>query len=98
MNKNFATLVVVAACLVSSLNAAAAPVTPAAKHRTGIHRSSWIRGHCLSPSDRRRAVPIDAARHHLARPPRGFRWMRIGSSVLLVGQTSGLILRVVSAH
>jgi Ni/Co efflux regulator RcnB len=100
MNKTIVTLLSVA-CLVASATAStAANAVPAVKeqHGSAVHRSSWTSGHRLSPSDRRRAQLVDARQYHLATPPHGFQWLRIGSSFLMVGQTSGLILRVASAR
>jgi len=90
-----------ASCLLAPFAAAsAAYAAPMAKdeHRPAIHKGSWTRGHRLSPSDRRRAVPFDYTRYRLSTPPHGYQWIRIGGSFLMVGRTSGLILRVVAAR
>jgi Ni/Co efflux regulator RcnB len=90
-----------AACLIAPLTtvtAARAAPTAADQRRPVGHRSSWTRGHRLSPSDRHRATTIDYRRYHLSSPPHGYQWMRIGGSLLMVGQTSGLILKVTAAR
>lgn len=90
-----------AACLIAPVTAAtSADAAPIVKndHRPAVHTSSWTRGHRLSSFDRRRAVPLDFRRYRLSTPPHGYRWVRIGGSFLMVGQTSGLILRVVTAR
>lgn len=100
MNKTLAALLSVA-CLVAPATVSNATNTAPAvnqQHGSAVHRSSWTSGHRLSPSDRRRAQPVDARQYHLATPPHGFQWLRIGGSFLMVGQTSGLILRVTSAR
>ena len=100
MNKTIAALFA-AACLVGQFAiapAAFAAPPPKDAHRPVVHHGSWTRGHRLSPSDRKRAAPFDYSRYRLSTPPRGYQWVRIGGSFLMVGQTSGLILRVVAAR
>jgi Nickel/cobalt transporter regulator len=100
MNKMIAALFA-AACLIAPLAAvpaaAAAPIVKDVHHPV-VHRGSWARGHRLSPSDLHRAIPFDYTRYRLSPPPHGYQWVRIGGSFLLVGLTSGLILKVAAAR
>lgn len=100
MNKMIAALLA-AACFIAPL--AAMPAAYAApiikdEHRPVVHKGSWTRGHRLSPSDRHHAIALDYRRYRLSAPPQGYQWVRIGGSFLLVGLTSGLILKVVAAR
>jgi Ni/Co efflux regulator RcnB len=61
---------------------------------TARRHHSWVRGHRISDTDRRRAAYVDYSRYHLAAPQRGYRWVRIDNSFLLIGITSGLISNV----
>jgi Ni/Co efflux regulator RcnB len=100
MHKMIAALLA-AACLIAPLAAApAAAAAPIVKdgHHPAVHRGSWARGHRLSPSDLHRAIPFDYTRYRLSTPPHGYQWVRIGGSFLLVGMTSGLILKVAAAR
>jgi len=100
MKKTIAALLA-AACLAApfaTMPAAYAAPLPKDAHRPAVYKGSWTRGHRLSPSDRKHAVPFDYTRYRLSTPPHGYQWLRIGSSFLLVGLTSGLILNVVAAR
>lgn len=91
--------VTAAACMIASLEAVPAVAsTVKDEHRAAVHTGSWTRGHRLSPSDRRRATVFDYGSYRLSTPPHGYHWVRIRGSFLLVGVTSGLILRVVAAR
>lgn len=63
-----------------------------------VRKGSWARGHRISANDRRRAVSVDYRRYRLSAPPRGYRWVRIDNSFLLIGVTSGLISNVLNAR
>src|ERR1700712_5153353 len=100
MNKILSILIAastLAAPLVYSLEASAAPYHHDNRNHVRKH-DSWVRGHHISETDRRRAVSVDYRRYHLSVPARGYRWVRIDSSFLLIGATSGLISNVVTAR
>jgi Ni/Co efflux regulator RcnB len=100
MNKILSMLIAastLAAPFAYGTGASAAPYHHDSQAKVRKH-DSWVRGHRISDTDRRRAVSIDYRRHHLPAPPRGYRWIRIDSSFLLIGGTSGLISNVVVAR
>ncbi|MGV1756464.1 MULTISPECIES: RcnB family protein [unclassified Rhizobium] len=68
------------------------------KKRVVVRKGGWVKGRRLSASDRRRATEIDFRANHLTAPPRGYHWVRINGSILLVGITSGLISKVHEAR
>jgi Ni/Co efflux regulator RcnB len=68
------------------------------KKKVVVRKGGWVTGRRLSASDRHRAANVDYRRHHLSSPPRGYHWVRIKNNFLLVGMTSGLISKVVSAR
>ncbi|HEX8048069.1 RcnB family protein [Rhizobium sp.] len=68
------------------------------KKKVVIRKGGWVTGRRLSASDRHRAADIDYRRYNLSVPPRGFHWVRIKDSFLLVGSTSGLISKVLNAR
>ena len=84
------------AILVAPLSASATPHRDT-RHMT-MRRGSWVRGRHISAADRHRAIPVDYRHHGLKAPPRGFRWIRINGSYLMIGLTSGLISAVVPVH
>ena len=64
------------------------------KKKMVVRKGGWVKGRRLSASDRRRAIEIDYRTLRLTAPPRGYHWVRINGSFLLVGITSGLISKV----
>ncbi|MBB4569813.1 RcnB family protein [Rhizobium leucaenae] len=68
------------------------------KKKIVVRKGGWVKGRRLSASDRSRAASVDYRRHRLSAPPRGYHWVRIHNSFLLVGITSGLISKVQIAH
>lgn len=68
------------------------------KKKVVVRKGGWVTGRRLSASDRHRAAEIDYRRYNLSAPPRGYHWVRIKDSFLLVGSTSGLITKVRSAR
>jgi Ni/Co efflux regulator RcnB len=95
MNRIFSILVaasVLAMPLALSSEASAAPYHHD-NHNARKH-DSWVRGHRISDTDRRRAVSVDYRLYHLSAPAHGYRWVRIDNSFLLIGDTSGLISNV----
>ena len=54
----------------------------------------WIRGERFLVPHRHYIVLHDWRRHHLRRPPVGYRWVRYGRDFLLVSRHNGLILDV----
>jgi len=68
------------------------------KKKMVVRKGGWVKGRRLSASDRRRATEIDYRSNHLTAPPRGYHWVRINNSILLVGITSGLISKVHEAR
>ncbi|QIB34411.1 RcnB family protein [Ancylobacter pratisalsi] len=54
------------------------------------HRSQWSKGHRLPPGYRQNVVR-DYRRHHLAPPPRGYKWVRVNNEYLMIGMVTGLI-------
>lgn len=54
----------------------------------------WIRGDHFRMPYGRYIVVSDWHRHHLRRPPIGYRWVRYGDEFLLVSRYNGLILDV----
>jgi len=54
----------------------------------------WIRGDRFAMPYGRYIVVSDWHRHHLRRPPMGYRWVRFGDELLLVSRHNGLILDV----
>lgn len=69
-----------------------------AKKKVVVRKGGWVTGRRLSASDRHRTATVDYRRHHLSAPPRGYHWVRIKNNFLLVGMTSGLISKVVTAR
>ncbi|PZM13114.1 RcnB family protein [Rhizobium tubonense] len=99
MNRFFSILLaasVLATPIAFSSEAGAAPYYRDNHH--GPRHESWVRGHRISDMDRRRAASIDYRRYRLQAPPRGYRWVRVDNSFLLIGLTSGLISNVVIAR
>ncbi|MBB3286144.1 MULTISPECIES: RcnB family protein [Rhizobium] len=70
----------------------------AVKKKVVIRKGGWVKGRRLSASDRRRATEIDYRAYRLSTPPRGYHWVRLKNSFLLVGITSGLISKVHEAR
>jgi Ni/Co efflux regulator RcnB len=68
------------------------------KKKVVVRKGGWVRGRHLSATDRRRAANIDYRRYRLSAPPRGYHWVRVDHSFLLVGITSGLISNVLNAR
>ncbi|MGM4981284.1 MULTISPECIES: RcnB family protein [Rhizobium] len=68
------------------------------KKKVVVRKGGWVKGRRLSASDRRRATEIDYRALRLTSPPRGYHWVRINNSILLVGITSGLISKVHDAR
>ncbi|MDK4737701.1 RcnB family protein [Rhizobium sp. CNPSo 3464] len=68
------------------------------KKKIVVRKGGWVTGRRLSTADRSRATRVDYRRHHLSAPPRGYHWVRIHNSFLLVGITSGLISKVQVVH
>lgn len=68
------------------------------KKKMVVRKGGWVKGRRMSASDRRRATEIDYRSNHLTAPPRGYHWVRINGSILLVGITSGLISKVHEAR
>lgn len=64
------------------------------KKKVVVRKGGWVKGRRLSASDRHRAAEIDYRTYRLTAPPRGYHWVRINGSFLLVGITSGLISKV----
>jgi Ni/Co efflux regulator RcnB len=64
------------------------------KKKVVVRKGGWVKGRRLSATDRRRAAHVDYRRYRLQAPPRGYHWVRINNSFLLVGITSGLISKV----
>jgi Ni/Co efflux regulator RcnB len=54
----------------------------------------WIRGERFLVPHRHHIVLHDWHRHHLRRPPVGYRWVRYGDDLLLVHRRSGFVLDV----
>jgi len=95
MNKLFSILVaasVLATPLAFSSEASAAPYYH--NNHDARRHDSGVRGHRISDMDRRRAASVDYRRYHLSAPARGYRWVRVDNSFLLIGVTSGLISNV----
>jgi Ni/Co efflux regulator RcnB len=70
----------------------------AVKKKVVIRKGGWVKGRRLSASDRRQATEIDYRAFQLSTPPRGYHWVRLKNSFLLVGITSGLISKVHEAR
>lgn len=68
------------------------------KKKVVVRKGGWVKGRRLSASDRHRAAEIDYRTLRLTAPPRGYHWVRINNSILLVGITSGLISKVHEAR
>jgi Ni/Co efflux regulator RcnB len=68
------------------------------KNKVVVRKGGWVKGRRLSASDRRRATEIDYRALRLTPPQRGYHWVRINNSILLVGITSGLISKVHEAR
>jgi Ni/Co efflux regulator RcnB len=98
MNRLFSILL--AAFIVAAPMALATGADAAAPQRDSHspRHHSWIRGHRISETDRRRAASVDYRRYGLQTPPHSRRWVRIDNSFLLIGINSGLISKVVAAR
>lgn len=64
-----------------------------------VHKHRWVRGHRMSPAERRRMAEVrDYRRYRLAAPPRGQRWVKVDNDFLLVGIATGVIASVIAAQ
>lgn len=56
----------------------------------------WARGERLPPSYW--GYGVDYRRHHLRRPPSGYRWVRVNDDYVLAAIATGLILEVINGR
>lgn len=61
----------------------------------GYKPRHWRRGDRLPPEYHSRAYVIDYKRYHLAPPPRGYHYVRVGDDVVLAAIASGVISSVI---
>lgn len=55
----------------------------------------WQRGHRVE--NWKRYQSVDYRRHHLKRPPAGYRWVRADNDFLLIAAGTGLIASIIAA-
>lgn len=67
---------------------------PAWKAPRNYHARQWNRGDRL-PSDYRRVVVRDYRSYHVAPPPRGYEYVRVGNDLVLTAIASGIIGAVI---
>jgi Ni/Co efflux regulator RcnB len=68
---------------------------PAWKAPKGYRQQAWKRGQRL-PSDYRRVQVRDWRAYHLATPPRGYHYVRVGNDVILAPVATGVISAVIA--
>ena len=61
----------------------------------GYQARHWRRGERLPTNYRSRAYYVDYRAYHLAPPPRGYQYTRVGNDVVLTAIASGLIASVI---
>lgn len=67
--------------------------------RVIIKKHRWVRGHRLSPSERRHMAYVrDYRRYKLRPPPRGQQWVRVDNDFLLISLATGVIAGLASAY
>jgi Ni/Co efflux regulator RcnB len=72
---------------------------PVVEKKVVITKKSWVKGHRMTPAERRQMAEVrDFRRYRLSAPPRGYHWVRVNNSYLLVGTSSGLVNRVVTVR
>lgn len=67
---------------------------PAWQAPRGYHAQQWKRGDRL-PGEYRRTAIRDYRSYHLAPPPRGYEYVRVGNDVVLTAIASGIIGAVI---
>jgi Ni/Co efflux regulator RcnB len=68
---------------------------PAWKAPKNYRHQSWKRGQRL-PSEYRRVEVRDWRAYHLATPPRGYHYVRVGNDVILASIATGVISAVIA--
>jgi Ni/Co efflux regulator RcnB len=64
-----------------------------------ISKTRWVKGHRISAAERRHMAEVrDYRRYRLSAPPRGYHWVKVDKTFLLVGLTTGFISSVVVAR
>jgi Ni/Co efflux regulator RcnB len=72
---------------------------PVVEKKVVITKKSWVKGYRMTPAERRQMAEVrDFRRYRLSAPPRGYHWVRVNNSYLLVGTSSGLVNRVVTVR
>jgi Ni/Co efflux regulator RcnB len=67
--------------------------------RVIIKKKHWVRGHRLSPAERRHMAYVhDYRRYRLRPPPRGQQWVRVDNDFLLISLATGVIAGLAAAH
>lgn len=63
-------------------------------HPRGYYARDWRRGERLPAAYRGRAYAVDYRAYHLAAPPRGYEYRRVGDDVVLTAIATGVIASV----
>ncbi|MGK9054046.1 RcnB family protein [Neorhizobium sp. CSC1952] len=64
-----------------------------------VHKHRWVKGHRMSPAERRRMAEIrDYRRYRLSAPPRGYHWVKVDNDFLLVGIATGVISSIIASR
>jgi Ni/Co efflux regulator RcnB len=72
---------------------------PVVEKKVVITKKHWVKGHRMTPAERRQMSEVrDFRRYKLSAPPRGYHWVRVNNNYLLVGNSTGLVNRVVTVR
>jgi Ni/Co efflux regulator RcnB len=64
-----------------------------------VTRTHWVRGHRMTPAERRRMAEVrDYRRYRLSAPPRGYHWVKVNNDFLLVGVATGVISSIIAGR
>ena len=70
---------------------------PIVEKKVIVKKTRWVRGHRMSPAERRRMAEIrDYRRYRLSAPPRGYHWVKVDNEYLLIGVASGIISSILA--
>ncbi len=70
---------------------------PVVEKKVIVKKTRWVRGHRMSPAERRRMAEVrDYRRYRLSAPPRGYHWVKVDNDYLLVGVATGIISSIIA--
>lgn len=72
---------------------------PIVEKKVVVKKTRWVRGHRMTPAERRHMAEIrDYRRYRLSAPPRGYRWVKVDNDFLLIGIATGVISSIIAAR